>query len=132
MANKSGGASKVGQANSYKNNKTWERNRINKLTKLSLQHPNNKQLEEAIKNVVYRRKTPKTRFWSKSKIYQAYLFKKFVGRVDMDMFSNNEKLSAPALFSRGPHSTFKGPTQPEKTMFQLGTRAHVKGALWNT
>lgn len=132
MANKSGGASKVSQSNNYKNSKTWERNRVKKLTKLFLQHPNNLQLEQAIKNVRYRRKTPKVRFWSKTRIYQAYLFKMFVGKVDMDMFSNNEKLNTAALLTKGPHTDFKGPTQPEKVMFQLGTRARIGGVLWNT
>lgn len=132
MANKSGGASKVGQASSYKTNRTWERNRIRRLKKLMIVYPNNQELQKAVGNVHYRRGTPKVPFWSASRRYQARLFKSFVGRVDMDMFSNNEKLSGPALFSKGPHSEHKYQTVPEKIMFQLGTRAHCKGMPWNS
>lgn len=132
MANKSGGASKVGQANNYKSQKLWERNRIRKLKKLMALHPNNEQLAKALNNVHYRRKTPTTPFWTSTRRRQAQLFKQFCGRVDMDMFSNNEKISGPALFSPGPYSKLRFPPVSEKIMFQIGARAHFKGTPWNS
>ena len=123
MANKGGGASKVGQANSYKTNKTWERNRTRRLKRLLITQPNNEQIIKALGNIHYRRKNPVAPFWSHSRIAQARLFKSFCGRVDMNMFSNNEKLSIPALLTKGPYSEHKAPPANEKTMFSLGERA---------
>lgn len=120
---KAAGNSKTGQAAEYKNSKRWESNRRKKLERALKAHPNNKQIEEALKNIVYRRKTPKTPQWSKTKIRIAGLFKRFTGVVHMDMFNNNEKISVPATLKSGPYSKFKGETQPEKTMFQIAVRA---------
>jgi hypothetical protein len=127
MANKSGGASKVSQASNYKTSKRWETNRIKRLKKLMEKHPNNKQLELAIKNVHYRRKTPKTREWTKTQIYVASLFKLFTGRVDRDMFSNNEKVSQQATLRYYPDPNYVTPKLNEKSMFSLGARARFKG-----
>jgi hypothetical protein len=123
MANKSGGASKVSQANNYKTQKLWERNRTRRLKRLLITQPNNEQVLKALGNIHYRRKTPTTPFWSKTRINQARLFKMFCGFVDMNMFSNNEKVSNPALLTKGPYSEFKAPPANEKTMFSLGERA---------
>lgn len=127
MANKSGGPSKVAQANSYKTTKRWETNRLKKLMRALKAHPNNLQIEQAMKAVHYRRKTPKTTEWSSSQIYIAGLFKQFVGKVDRDIFSTNEKTAAAALLLKGPHSSFKYEPVTEKTMFKLGTRVRFTG-----
>ena len=126
MANKSGGASKVSQATNYKNSRLWEKNRRRRLLNLLILHPNNKQIEEALNSIVYRRKTPKVREWSSTRIKIAGLFKRFTGRVDKNIFVSNEKISGPALFSAGPYSKLRYPNVQEKTMFQLGTRAFVE------
>jgi translation initiation factor 2 alpha subunit (eIF-2alpha) len=126
MANKSGGASKVSQANNYKTSRRWESNRIRRLKKLLAKHPNNKQLELAIKNVHYRRKTPKNQEWSKTQIYIAKLFKMFAGYVDRDMFSNNEKLSQQATLRYHPHPDYVAPKWSEKSMFSIGARAQLR------
>lgn len=123
MANKGGGASKVSQANNYKTSKVWERNRTRRLKKLLETQPNNEQIIKALGNIHYRRKTPTTPFWSKTRIKIAGLFKRYTGRVDMNMFSNNEKVSTPALLTKGPYSEYKAPPANEKTMFTLGERA---------
>jgi hypothetical protein len=124
MANKGGGASKVGQANNYKTQKLWERNRTRRLKKMLTTQPNNEQVLRALGNIHYRRKTPTTPFWSKSMIHQARLFMMFCGKVDMNMFSKNEKLSGPALFTKGSRTVgYQVPPTNEKTMFNLGTRA---------
>ena len=124
MANKGGGASKVSQANNYKSQKLWEKNRTRRLKKLLVTQPNNEQVLKALGNIHYRRKTPTTPFWSKSMIAQARLFMMFCGRVDMNMFSKNEKLSGPALFTKGSRTVgYVVPPANEKTMFSLGERA---------
>lgn len=124
MANKSGGASKVAQSNSYKTSKRWERNRKNRLTKLLMENPNNKQLETALDNIRWRRGTPKTEFWSKTRIDTAMRFKRFVGKFHTEIFNNNDKVSGPALMMPGKYSKMRYPSVNEKVMFQLGTRAH--------
>lgn len=130
MANKSGGNSKTNQANNYKVNKVWERNRLRKLNKLLTKQPNNKQIPAAIAGVRYRRKNPKAPFWTHSMIRTAVIFKTFVGKVDLDIFNKNEKVAASALLLAGPYSKNRNTkTQNEKEMFQLGTRARWGGAL---
>ena len=124
MANKGGGASKTSQANNYKTQKLWEKNRTRRLKKLLVTQPNNEQVLKALGNIHYRRKTPTTPFWSKSMIQQARLFMMFCGKVDMNMFSKNEKLSGPALFTKGSRTVgYVVPPANEKTMFSLGERA---------
>jgi hypothetical protein len=123
MANKSGGNSKVSQASNYKTARVWERNRVKRLKRMLKDHPNNEQLAKAINGVAYRRRTPTSPFWTHTMIRQAVLFKRFCGRVDMDMFSNNEKTQAAALLSSGPYSKCRPPNTNEKIMFSFGARA---------
>lgn len=131
MANKSGGASKTGQAAGYKANKTWEKNRLRKLRRALKRSPDNEQILTALKGVVYRRKTPTVRTWSASKIRIAELFKMFSGHVDLAMFSNNEKVSVPATLShRMKWTDYKAPPVNEKTMFSIGIRMHTGGNQW--
>lgn len=130
MANKSGGASKTGQAASYKANKTWERNRLRKLRRALKDHPNNEQIMTALKGVSYRRKTPTVRIWSASKRRIAELFKMFSGHVDLQMFSNNEKVAVPATLSHRMKWEYKPPQVNEKTMFSIGVRMHTGGNQW--
>lgn len=132
MANKSGGASKTGQAAAYKANKTWEKNRLRKLRKALKSHPNNEQILTALKGVVYRRRTPTVRTWPKSKIRIAVLYKAFSGRVDPMIFNNQEKVAAAAqLGHRMKWTDYKAPAVNEKTMFTLGARAHTGAQQWN-
>lgn len=82
----------------YKSAKTWEKNRIKRLERAFKEQPNNKQIENALKGgLVYRRKTPKTRMWSKTWIRIAGLFKLFEGRFDPRIMSSNDKVSREAL-----------------------------------
>ena len=131
MANKSGGASKTGQAASYKNNRTWERNRLRKLRKALKSHPDNKQIAEALKGVVYRRHTPKAPYWTHSMIRTAQLFKDFSGWVNTDIFSTNEKVAGTAAVGHRMKWEWKSTPVNEKTMFSLGTRMHSGGRQWN-
>lgn len=111
------------QAASYKGK--YEQNRKKRLERALKRNPNNKQIEAALKSIVYRRKTPTTPFWSAQRRRQAELFKLFTGKVHMEMFSNNEKVSGPALLLAGPHSQARNlPKANEKEMFMLKNRAH--------
>lgn len=105
----------------YKTSQRWRTNRERKLSKALRRNPNNEQIKTALKNIVYRRKTPGTvGSWSKTNIYTAKLFKIFVGRVDKDIFSSNPKLQSAALMLHGKN------TKPVdgKVSFQLAARAH--------
>jgi hypothetical protein len=115
----------------YKTSRRWETNRLRKLERALKRNPENKQIETAMKNMVYRRRTPTTRPWSHSMRRQAEQFKRFVGRVATDMFSSNEKLSAPALLKPGTAQKQKPFDQSQ--MFALGTRAHngAGTSVWN-
>ena len=96
------GAGKDAQANAYKANNRFATNRKRKLLKQQKLQPNNKQVELALKDIHWRRKTPTTPFWSSSMIAQAKLMKEFTGKVDMDMFSADEKKRSAALRAHGP------------------------------
>ena len=122
MANKSRSKTAEAAASQYKSNRTWETNRLTKLERALKRNPENKEIELAMKNVVYRRKTPKTRMWSSTKRNTAILFKKFTGKVNLDIFSSNEKISVPAL---AMHSNVpKVKPFAQGSMFKLATRAH--------
>lgn len=115
----------TGQANRYNLYKTsnrWKTNRQKKIQRHLDKFPNDNCALKALDNIVYRRKVPKTREWSKSTIALAMIFKRFKGFFDKDVLSKNEKLAAVALLSPGPYSKAKVETVPEKTMFQLGAR----------
>ena len=129
MANKSG-AGRDSQLTNYKNNKTWERNRTRRLTKLLTLQPNNSQIGEALKNIRYRRKTPTTPVWSSSRKYEAYLYKYFSGSVNLEIFSKNEKAAISAQLGHRMKWDFKPLPFSEKSMFALGTRAHTRGNQW--
>jgi hypothetical protein len=103
---------------------TAEANRKRKLLKLLKQQPNNEQIKDALVNIKYRRKTPKTQEWSKTDIRLAQVFKQFTGRADWDLFSSNPKTQAAAIAA---HSKTVFHNLPEgKVSFSLGARAHDK------
>lgn len=127
MAGKSSSKSQEAYYSMYKTSQRWKTNRERRLKKLLSRHPNNKQLEQALKDLSYRRKTPGTvGSWSKTSIYTAKLFKQFVGRVDKDIFSSNPKVQATALTLHGKRE-LKAPEG--KVDFTLAARAHDKRGM---
>jgi hypothetical protein len=109
---------------SAKSASTAEINRKRKLLKQLKLQPNNEQVKDALVNIKYRRKTPKTQEWSKTDIHIAKLFKEFTGRADWDLFSSNPKVQAAAI---AKHSTKDFHNLPKsKVTFSLGARAHDK------
>ena len=109
MANKTKSKSATSQSNNYKTNNRQAKNRKFKLEKQLKLQPNNKQIEMALKDIHYRRKTPKKREWSASWIRVAKIFKLFEGRFDRDIMSANPAISTAALQNR------KENMQPSKT-----------------
>jgi hypothetical protein len=104
MAGKSG-SSKSQELNyvKYKTANKQATNRRIKLEKLIKENPNNEQLVLALKDIKYRRGTPKTHVWDKNMIATASLFKKVTGKFDKLYFSTDPKVSHAAALSRNPN-----------------------------
>lgn len=81
----------------YKASMKWKTNREAKLRKLIKQNPNNMELVAALKNVSYRRKTPKASFWSHSMKRTAEVLKQFCGRCPHAVFSSNKVVASDTL-----------------------------------
>lgn len=84
---------------SYKVSNRWKTNRERKLTKMLKQQPNNKQIEEALKNLRYRRKTPKTPQWTNRTKYLAQLIKSACGYCSPNIFNKNTKIAEEATYN---------------------------------
>lgn len=110
----------------YKSQNRFATNRKRKLERLLKQHPNNKQIAEALKNIKYRRKTPGTSTWLSSMRKTAGLFKEFTGKMNMNVFNTNPDVRVQAVSALKSNKT----ATQEKVSFKLGDRAHDKnGAL---
>lgn len=89
--------SKQSYYTNYKSSAKWKTNRKARLLKtLAAQPANAEQINAALGNMVYRRKTPTVSRWSRSVRRQALLFKYFGCKAPLDAFSNNPKVSAQA------------------------------------
>ena len=121
---KSSSKGKQTQYDLYKSKQTWKANRERKLLRALQRNPGNaKQIEAAIKNITYRRKTPKATIWNKTKIRTAQLIKSACGSCPHDIFSSNTKLADQSLASL--RSTFDPKTLGDlKVSFKLGDRLH--------
>ncbi len=114
--------SKVGHYATYKATNRWHTNRKQKLLRAAKAQPNNEDIKDALVNIKYRRKTPKTRVWSHSAIRYARLYKRFMGHASIDLFSSNPKTVIAAL-SVHPSKQFVN-VPDGKVSFSLGARAH--------
>lgn len=108
----------------YKNSKTEITNRVRKLKALLIEQPNNEQIKLAINNVAHRRNPPKTRMWSATTIKLASIMKRFTGKFNREVFSNDIEISSAAYKNRNENK-FKNYVVPKsnKSMFSLGERA---------
>ena len=136
MAGKKTSKGQEGYYATYKSTGKYAKNRKAKLERALKAQPNNEQIKIALKNIVYRRKTPNTQVWSASEIRVAKLFKEFTGSVDRAIFNPNDKVSGPALRAvgkkqLGPKLEFKAiPGLKKENIFALGAVAHNgRGAL---
>ncbi len=125
------GKSREGYFANYKTSKVWETNRERKLLRALELNPNNKQIELALKNIHYRRGTPKKSQWSHSAIATAKLFKLFVGKFDRNVTSPDPKIQAAAVRVRNENAfeQFKGPNFNQNSMFSLKERAHSQNGM---
>lgn len=127
MANKATSKSQEAYYARYKSK--YSQNRERKLRRALKRNPNNIQIETALKNVSYRRHTPKTRVWSKSAISTAMLMKSFTGKFDKGIFSTDPKVSQAACATRNPNIFLSlkdmvvGPMNAKRP-FSIGARAH--------
>jgi hypothetical protein len=121
---KSSSKGKQTQYDLYKSKQTWKANRERKLLRALQKNPGNaKQIELAIKNITYRRKTPKATIWNKTKIKTAQLIKQVCGSCPHDIFSSNQKIADQTLASL--RSNFDPKTLGDlKVSFKLGDRLH--------
>ena len=112
---------KEAQYQLYQSQTRWKKNRERKLMRALLRNPNNKQIEAALKNIKYRRKTPVTTPWTKTKIRTAQLIKSACGGCPHEIFSSNTKLADSTLASL--RSTFNTKSLGDlKVSFKLGDR----------
>lgn len=112
----------------YKSNKVWETNRKRRLERVLKQQPNNEQIKNALKGMVYRRKTPVTPQWSHSAKRIAQLYKQFTGFFDRNILHPDPKVHQAALSKQSIVSQeiircrVKAAKPEEKSMFSLGAR----------
>lgn len=123
------GAAHKGYYAKYKNSNIHDKNAKIRLLRDLKNNPNNaEQINTAISNIKRTRCTPKTPFWNSTRRSIAILYKMFTGRVNQDIFSNNEKVSAPALMTPGPKSV-RSATKASPVDFSLGARAFIKTTI---
>lgn len=121
----------AGHGNRYKAylaSRTYEKNRARRLARAIKRNPENPQLLVAAKDINYRRSTPKNKEWSASKRALVTLYKLFTGKVNMEMFHTNPKISAAALMTPGWKSADRPAKWAENRMFSIGVRL---GGTWN-
>ena len=107
----------------YKTNRTWEANRKRRLERTLKAQPNNEQVKQALKGMVYRRKTPTNRPWSASWIRVAKILKEFSGRCDPSILSSNVETARIAM--QKPGTTIHVPmSNPFKSMFSIEARLY--------
>lgn len=125
MANKSRSKTSEGNAASYKSSRRWESNRKRKLERVLKEQPENQQIKDALKNMVYRRKTPTTPQWSASWIRVAKLFKEFTGKFDRNIMNSNPKVAAEAMQLSRKNRDYTPAVGKDKSMFSLLCRANL-------
>lgn len=125
MANKSRSKTAENYSAQYKSSKKWETNRKRKLERVLKEQPENQQIKDALKSMVYRRKTPNTREWSASWIRTAKLFKLFTGKFDREIMSSNDKVASEAMRLSRKERPFTMPLGKSKSFFSLYERSNL-------
>lgn len=106
----------------YKTTRKWEANRKRRLEKTLRAQPNNKQVQAALKSLVYRRRTPTTRPWSASWVRAAKIIKLFEGRFDPQIMSSNPDVARTAMQKNSQNKDFVLPPVNTKNYFSLEAR----------
>ena len=127
MARASKSKSAEKQSSVYKTNRKWEKNRKLKLERALKAQPNNEQIKTALKQMVYRRKTPVNRPWSASWVRIAKIVKEFTGRFDPAIMSSNADVARMALQKPGPVAlTYKVKPAADKDFFSILARVNMR------
>lgn len=129
MANKRTSASDKSHHMTYKTQQIWAKNRKRKLERALKKNPENLQIVAALKNITYRRGTPKAPHWSASNIAMAQLVKKFAGFCDKNIFHANKDLKIAAfthIASKRPARTATSTISHTKGMYAIKARAHSR------
>lgn len=128
MAKKSTSKLQQSHYSTYKADQRWKSNREAKLKKLIKQHPNNLQLVEALKNIKYRRKTPKASTWSKATKTMASLIKYFCRKCPLELFNSNNDVKRTGLRNMIDSSPYKGSNidHDRTNFFAIGNRVSYK------
>ncbi|HEY9706378.1 MAG TPA: hypothetical protein V6C58_28335 [Allocoleopsis sp.] len=106
-------------------------NREKRLRRLIKEQPNNKQLEVALKDMSYKRKTPKNKEWSKTQRETAIIMKQFTGKFNKLYFNPDPKINSAGTHDRVDayfETVKKLQVSPmnAKFPFSIGARAHDK------
>lgn len=128
MARSSKSKSAEKQSSVYKANRRWETNRKRRLERALKTQPNNEQIKTALKQMVYRRKTPVNRIWSASWIQAAKVIKLFTGKFDPACMSSNQDAARAALSKPGPvalNYKLDKTLQSDKNFFSIATRVNL-------
>lgn len=129
MAGKSTSKSQEAYYARYKSGKIWERNRERKLRRALKRNPENaEQINKALNNIQYRRKTPTTSYWSSSRRRVAELFKLFTGKVPkvaLEHAGSIDESYWQKLNSTKAGFIIKDKYKQQGSMFALGTRART-------
>jgi hypothetical protein len=105
-------------------------NRAKKLERALKRNPGNeKQIMEAMSQMVYRRKTPSVPQWSHSQIAVAKLFKEFIGRFDKNVFNSNANTAAEALSALSSKRDQKQYQYNPRTAFTIGERSNLNAKV---
>ena len=127
MARASKSKSAEKQSTVYKAGRKWEKNRKLKLERALKAQPNNEQIKNALKQMVYRRKTPVTRPWSASWVRAAKIIKEFSGRFDPAIMSSNADVARSALQKPGPVAlTYVVKPAADKDFFSILARVNMR------
>ncbi len=126
--------SKTAYYASYKSSTRWAANRKKRLARALKEQPNNaEQIQLAMADVKYRRRTPTNTMWKASQKRIAQLFKEVAGQCPHAVFSSNDKVSAEALATMGRNKQYPKKAQPANINFSLGARAHDRNGnlVWS-
>lgn len=113
-------SSKKAQSAAY--TQRYTKNRERKLKRALKRNPENTQIQEALKNIHYRRKDPKSPQWSRKNKAIAQLLKWVTGAMDANCFNSNPLVASQTTSSLGrnlPKLASLG-----RVSFTLGARAH--------
>lgn len=106
----------------YKTTRKWEANRKRRLEKTLRAQPNNEKVKQALKSLVYRRRTPTNRVWSASWVRAAKIIKLFEGRFDPQIMSSNPDVARSAMQKNSQNKDFVLPPVTTKNYFSLEAR----------